>query len=131
MSFSGAPLRATCSIAPTTVNLDGTNDATATVTVTTTAASMLGPPPGPPWLPWVPALGLLAMLGLLATLKTRNLKGGFRATRPVAAVMRMATTGLATLVLFAGLWASCAAGEVAAEAGVAAALPENRRARSR
>ncbi len=47
------------------------------------------------------------MLGLLAALKTRNLEGGFRATRPVASVMRMATTGLATMVLCAGLWASC------------------------
>lgn len=46
LSCSGAPLRATCTIAPTTVNLDGTNDATAQVSVTTTAGSMLLPHPG-------------------------------------------------------------------------------------
>ncbi len=102
---------ATCTISPTSVTLDGTTDSTATVTVTTTAGSMLGPPPGPPsGLPWQPWLPLMVAVALLAALKTRNLKGGFRATRPVASVMRMATIRLAAMVLFAALWTSCGSG---------------------
>jgi len=71
LSCSGAPTAATCSVTPSSVTPDGTNNATATVRVTTTARSIA--PPSVPLAP--PGLGLrlptlfllmLAMLGFMA-----------------------------------------------------------------
>ena len=92
LTCSGAPQAATCSISPTSVVLDGTNDATATVSVTTTAPasvpSLLGPFSGKPWLPWF--LALAALLSLLSSLRARRVG-------PV----------LATALLFAAFGPSC------------------------
>lgn len=92
LTCSGAPQAATCSISPTSVVLDGTNDATATVSLTTTAPATVPSPPGSfsgkPWLPWL--MGWAALLALVASLQRR--KAG-----PV----------LATTLLFATLWSSC------------------------
>ena len=94
LSCSGAPARATCSIAPTMVNLDGTNDANAEVTVTTTARSMVVPPPGrPSGLPWLPWVLASVMLTVLATV-----------------VRRRAWLSLAVPVLLVVLWTSCGNG---------------------
>ncbi len=41
LACNGAPSEATCSVAPASVTLDGSNSANVTVTVTTTAASVL------------------------------------------------------------------------------------------
>jgi hypothetical protein len=46
LTCTGAPTAATCSISPSTVALSGTSAVTATVTVTTTAASQMLPPVG-------------------------------------------------------------------------------------
>ena len=43
LACSGAPVGSTCAIVPTIVNLSGTSPATATVSITTTAASQLLP----------------------------------------------------------------------------------------
>lgn len=51
LSCSGAPLAATCSVSPIAVTPDGTNAASATVTVTTTALSP-AQMPGPFTTPW-------------------------------------------------------------------------------
>jgi hypothetical protein len=64
LSCSGAPQNATCSISPTSVTLDGTNPATATVTVSTksaTAAASLMPFGVSPW---GVGLSLLALVWL-------------------------------------------------------------------
>jgi subtilisin family serine protease len=76
-SCSGAPAGSTCAVSPSSVKLDGTNAATATVSVTT-ARSVLSPrtrfvPPTRPWgLPmW--CLACLLVLGLLWNLsRTRR-----------------------------------------------------------
>jgi len=94
--------RGTCTISPNSVTPDGTGDpikaATATVTVTTTAPSMVGPnsgprlaPPGAParWL-WLLALGTLAALA--------------------AARKRRVLLGLGAALLLVVLWATCGGG---------------------
>ncbi len=92
VTCSGAPQAANCSISPTSVVLDGTNDATATVSVTTTAPasvpSFLGPFSGKPWFPWL--IGWAALLALAASLQRRK-----------------AVPVLATALLFATLGSSC------------------------
>jgi hypothetical protein len=71
LSCSGAPTAATCSVSPSSVTPDGTNNATATVRVTTTSRSIAPPsvPLGPPGfglrLPTLLLL-MLIMLALLA-----------------------------------------------------------------
>jgi hypothetical protein len=92
--------RGTCTISPNPVTPDGTGDPikTATVTVTTTAPSMVGPnsgprlaPPGAParWL-WLLALGTLAALA--------------------AARKRRVLLGLGAALLLVVLWATCGGG---------------------
>ena len=55
LACSGAPSKATCSVSPASVTLDGTNSQNVNVTVTTTAASLVPPGPrgGPPPPGWV------------------------------------------------------------------------------
>jgi photosystem II stability/assembly factor-like uncharacterized protein len=74
LACSGAPSKATCSVSPASVTLDGSNSQNVKVTVATTAASLAPPGPrsGPPapgnyalyhW--WIVLLWLM-MMGLLA-----------------------------------------------------------------
>lgn len=96
LSCSGAPARATCSVTPSVLALDGTNPASATVTVTTTARTMAphGPwPELPPPLraPWLPAAFLI-----FAALALR--------------VRRRAGWVLSAMLLAVTLWSACGAG---------------------
>lgn len=99
LTCSGAPQRAGCSISPSPVTLDGTDVATVTLTVTTTAPSISFPArrsPPPRWILCLPRpiTLLVLLLALAATLvRRRGLSGAL-----VAALM------LATL------WASCGGG---------------------
>ncbi|HUC54812.1 MAG TPA: S8 family serine peptidase [Candidatus Cybelea sp.] len=97
-SCSGAPMAATCTVAPSSVTLDGSNAATATVTFTTTARGLVVVPPVlPPAAPissyeWQ---ALAAILALLSVMLLCGLSGGPR-RRPVLA----ATAGLLAVSLF-------------------------------
>jgi len=71
-SCTGAPARATCSVSPSTLTLDGTHTAAATVTLTTTARSMVSLPDFPrtsplrlPWYVWALWLACAAVLAAL------------------------------------------------------------------
>ncbi|MFZ0805263.1 MAG: SBBP repeat-containing protein [Candidatus Sulfotelmatobacter sp.] len=70
-SCTGTPPGARCSVSPSSVTLDGTDSATATMTITTTASGAAVPPAGPA-LPGallaLPVLGLLACLFRLKTI---------------------------------------------------------------
>ena len=97
VSFScdGAPSAATCIILPGSVTLDGTNAATATVTVTTNPHSLA--PPGADSHTKIPIFGWLAALGALLCL------AAFR--------RRRARLVLAALVLLVAIWTACGGGE--------------------
>ena len=92
LGCSGAPLGASCNISPASVTLDGTNDVSATVTVTTTAGLMGSPPsrslPATPWLPL-----LVALTALFGLVSSRRIPGTARA--------------LGMALMFVALWASC------------------------
>lgn len=74
LTCSGAPSQATCTVSPASVTLDGTRSQNVTVTVTTTAASLVlpGPKGGPPapggfaitgwWVAFLLAIGSVAFL---------------------------------------------------------------------
>src|SRR5216683_2716227 len=95
---TGAPAAATCTVSPPTVTLDGTNPATATVTLTTTARTMspplVLPRLAPPILPRVVLAACFA--GLVILLMVCNLGRTFR-QRPALA----ATAGLLAVSLCA------------------------------
>jgi photosystem II stability/assembly factor-like uncharacterized protein len=126
LSCGGAPLKSTCSVSPASITLDGTNSATAQVTVTTTASSLVLPrdplpPPesGPKDLPLL--MGWLIALGALATLAAGGSWGKpgsllpLRALRALAGqqrqgwevVSRAVLAAVLTLVL---MWAACGGG---------------------
>ncbi len=105
LACSGAPSAATCSVSPSFAMLDGTNPATITVSVTTTAPSlaMRRPRSGPAnwgdlriahltW-PWV--------LALIAIFVVSDLR---RAQRRVPFLPRFA---LGLVILLAGAWVAC------------------------
>jgi hypothetical protein len=105
LSCSGAPQTATCTLSSGTVTLDGTHASTVTMTVATTARSMLSPRihsprggwriPGPRMIwPWLVAL--LALLMLVLSLTSR------RRIRP--ALMAL------VVLLCALLWSACVVG---------------------
>src|SRR3989442_9926301 len=81
-SCSGAPPNSTCAVSPSSVQLDGTNPANATVTVTTTARSLLPPAPrsqqrfARPLLPW--SLVALCLVWFLACTVLSNLSRASR-----------------------------------------------------
>jgi hypothetical protein len=101
LACSGAPSLSTCSISPSSVTPDGTNPATATITVTTTARSLAAPEPhaGPSTTGGndvrLSPLWLLA----LATLSV-----------PAAIRRRRAALSLALTMLFLLSWAACGGG---------------------
>jgi len=69
---TGAPAAATCTVSPSSVTLDGSNPATATVTLTTTAHGTMTPlvllRQGPPMVPWFALAALFAWLAVLTTI---------------------------------------------------------------
>ena len=92
----GAPANSiTCTVSPSTVVLDGTNPATATVTLTTAARGfspplVILPPTASPvrlWVMWMACFAWLAMLLLLCKLgRASGLQRGFAATAGLLAV---------------------------------------------
>jgi subtilase family protein len=72
-SCTGAPAGALCSVTPSTVTLDGTHSATATVALMTTARALAppvllprtAPPPITPWVTWASCVAWLAVLLML------------------------------------------------------------------
>ena len=101
LACSGAPSLATCTISPNSVTPDGTNLASASVTVTTTAGSMIAPGPiaGPSRMGGndvrLSPLWLLALVTLSAAIAIRR---------------RRAALPLALTMLFLLSWASCGGG---------------------
>ncbi|MFY9529804.1 MAG: S8 family serine peptidase [Candidatus Acidiferrales bacterium] len=82
-SCSGAPAGSACTVSPSSVKLDGTNAATATVTVTT-ARSVLPPrthprfvPPTRPWGLARSCLAWLLVMGLLWNLSRARRRNGY------------------------------------------------------
>ena len=104
LSCSGAPQAAACYVSPSSVSINGTTGATATVTVETTARAillpLLGPESGLPWLPW---LLTMALLGSLAARMRRI-------TQPSVFGLRRAWVSLPAMLLFVALWTSCGSG---------------------
>src|SRR5712692_5854072 len=86
-SSAGAPAAATCTVSPPTVTLDGTNPATATVTLTTTARTMSPPLVLPRFaLPMLPRVVLAACFaGLVILLMVCNVGRTFRQRPALAA----------------------------------------------
>jgi hypothetical protein len=106
---------ATCSVSPTAVTPDGTNAATATVTVTTTARGMAPPNSGGRTAPLQrPPVGrhrgLPLQIWLLALVMLASL-GGIRATR---AGWKPAPAMLAAALMLVLLWVACGGGGGAA-----------------
>ncbi len=70
---TGAPAAATCTVSPSSIMLDGTNPASVTVTLRTTARSVLPPLAQPRWAPslrpWVLLVACLAWLLFSTTVK--------------------------------------------------------------
>ncbi len=101
LSCLGAPLAATCLASPSAVQLNGIDDGTATLTVTTTAGSLLPPAPGSGFpirgIPWL-LMGVF-FVGL-AEWARRKLSGRAVSRRGVG-------WGIATMLLLSFLWTSC------------------------
>ena len=116
LSCQGAPAGATCKLSPSVVKLDGLTPVQATMTVTTTARSMVPPggqgrwrvPPGisqPVALPWLPALWALAMLAALSAVAAAAAYLPRQDHRLRLSKLMLAATMLALLV-----WAACGGG---------------------
>jgi len=108
LACTGAPSEATCSVSPASVTLDGKDAATATVTVTTTAPSLVVRAPFntptndrafrvfPPMWAWALALiGVLLALGLPGKLHR---------------VPALAKLGLGLIILVVTAWVACGGG---------------------
>ncbi len=93
---TGAPAAATCTVSPPTVTLDGTNAATATVTLTTTARTMSPPLVlprfAPPMLPRVVLAACFA--GLVVLLMLCNVGRTFRQRPALAAAAGLLAVSL-------------------------------------
>jgi hypothetical protein len=104
LSCSGAPAKSTCSVSPSSVTLDGANPSSASLSITTTAASAAplapGEPNDPPAALWLGLLALLASIVLLATMR--------QAGRQTRRVHRLAPFGV--LVLGLMMCVSCGGG---------------------
>jgi sugar lactone lactonase YvrE len=101
-AWTGSQPRGTnCTVSPTSVNLDGTNAARFTVTVTTTARSLAGPRPDS----WPPArIGHLVAPLVVCLL-------GLKILMALAAPRRRRVyASLAVSMLFVLLWAACGGG---------------------
>jgi Beta-propeller repeat/Cep192 domain 4/HYDIN/CFA65/VesB-like, Ig-like domain len=110
-SCSGAPTRAACSVSPNPVTLDGSNNMTATVTVTTTARSVAPGAyrvDGPRWFGVNGRQLQLALLLLLATLMMVIAASG----RPMASMDRnhRSLLRVSAIILLVLLCATCGGG---------------------
>ncbi|MFZ0962437.1 MAG: choice-of-anchor D domain-containing protein [Terriglobia bacterium] len=101
---TGAPLEATCTVNPASINLSGSASAPMTVTVSTTARSAIWPGPKPPAAPWKWVWMLATLLALGAIL----MRGNRLAWRHAWVLPGLAMLGLA---LSAGCGGSGATGE--------------------
>jgi VCBS repeat protein/HYDIN/CFA65/VesB family protein/centrosomal CEP192-like protein len=127
LACSGAPSEATCTVNPTSATLSGSSDVTASVTVSTTAPTMVSPRNLPPagWTSPLPNLGghislslgmwLLALLVLLVEAKRQaastmvpRLCGGDRGSR--CSCRPLPTFVLVTLLLLSLGWTACGGG---------------------
>ncbi|MEJ2006848.1 MAG: choice-of-anchor D domain-containing protein, partial [Acidobacteriota bacterium] len=105
LACSGAPAYATCTVSPASVTLDGSNNSSVSVKVSTTASSMVAPGPGnfgpPPsgGLPLATWLGIIGLLALMVLVKFSPKGGRVRRAAPWA-----------TLALAAALCAGCGGG---------------------
>jgi len=95
------PTGTNCTVSPTSVNLDGTNPAPFTVTVTTTARSLAGPRPDS----WPPA-----RIGHRAVPLAVWLLGLMMLVTLAAPRRRRVYASLAASMLFVLLWAACGGG---------------------
>jgi|SRR5579859_1579655 len=99
LTCTGAPTLASCTIAPTSLSLNGTNAVNATVTVTTTSRSLSLPgrrAPPTRWLPHLPLVfTLLVIILALAAAFARR---------------RKALVALAALLMIVAGWANCGGG---------------------
>ena len=100
---SGAPANSTCTVSPSSAQLDGTNPATTTVTVATTARSFL-----PPWAP-LRHVPLLYPLTVAAACLALLLTGAFLSKLNRAACRRFGFSAPLLLLVLA-LCASCGGG---------------------
>ncbi|HEY1400153.1 MAG TPA: S8 family serine peptidase [Terriglobales bacterium] len=93
---TGAPAAATCTVSPPTVTLDGTNAATATVTLTTTARTMSPPLVLPRLAPPTPPRVVLAacFAGLVILLMVCNVGRTFRQRPALAAAAGLLAVSL-------------------------------------
>lgn len=102
-SCSGAPAGSICSVSPSTVTLDGTNPASATVTITTTARAYLAPLNrprfAPPFVLWALAALWFALLLLFAI-----------RSKPSPAWRQKLSSCSAALLLISAFCASCGGG---------------------
>jgi subtilisin family serine protease len=103
LSCSRAPSASTCSVSPSSITPDGTNPASVTVTVTTTARSGALPRSGLPSIP--PGFGKLVTVSWFLWLLGLLLLG-----RWTLSSQRRRWLGLAATVLFVTLWAACGGG---------------------
>lgn len=107
LACTGAPSQATCSVRPQSVTLDGKNPAAATVTVTTTAPSLVmrGPLNTRTRSSFkVSPVVYVCALALLASLFALGLSGRDRRV-PV-----LARFGLGLMILLATVWVACGGG---------------------
>jgi hypothetical protein len=122
LACSGAPSKSTCIASPSSVTLDGTNNASATLKVTTTASSTAAPVAAPPQRvpPVAFWLGLLALLCLAALafacsgdvpIAALGATGGEDAAATMSIVRRFRlATVLAAALILAAVGASCGGG---------------------
>jgi hypothetical protein len=112
---------ATCSVSPSAVTPDGTNAATVTVTVTTTARGMAPPFGGPRWHrgglraplqdpPLGRHTGLPLQVWLVALLAVTVVAAAFRPPQENVRLRPDATVTLAGALLLVLLWAACGGG---------------------
>jgi len=105
LTCSGAPSHSTCTVTPTSITLDGTSNASAKLTVSTTGNAMVGPgDPGnfaPPSgsLPLAAWLAFFSLLGMIALARISRNDARFKRLAPFA-----------MLVLLVTLWAACGGG---------------------
>lgn len=93
LSCTGAPDGSSCSVSPTAVEMTGSNAATVSVTVTTTARSSSRSLPGAPGLPKWPWLALAAGLLLAAFRKMMGERRGMWAAPALAALALVTLAG--------------------------------------
>jgi len=105
---TGAPAQTTCTVSPPSIMLNGTNPATATVTLTTTARAVLPPVLSPPLVPtmhvWEELTACLAWLAV--SLMLWNLSRGSRQRPGLAAAAGLIAVALCTYSCGAGGYAN-------------------------